>query len=103
MVGEEHPGVDIEGNGGIVGAEIEASITPPAVAVENRRGEGVALLMLLVLKTGERGSPLLVQLSPSKTEVGAPPHAVGVENGREEGQGENKELQAHAGKKYNIK
>jgi len=57
VVGEGCPGVDIEGNGGgrgIVGAEIKVSVTPPAVAVKNRRGT---------------------------------PHAVGVENGREEGQG----------------
>ena len=74
MVWEGRPGVDIEGNEGgrgIVGAEIEVSVTPPAVAVENRRG---------------RELPLLVQLSPSKTEVGAPPYAIGVKNRREEGQ-----------------
>ena len=90
VVGEGCPGVDIEGNGGgrgIVGAVIKASVTPPAVTIENRRGEGVAPPHAVGIENGREGSPLLMQLSLLKTEVGAPPHAIGVENRREEGQG----------------
>ena len=96
MMEEGHPPpcVDIEGNGdrggGVVphpGAEIEvrsAGISPPAVTIENRRERrGIAPPRAVGVENGrERGSPLLMPLSPSNQKWVAP-HAVGVENARE--------------------